>query len=130
MNYAPIPIHDHQGRAHYPTTITPEMQEAAREAERLRIEAAIEQRKKDQAERARQREQDELERGQAALTEYRERCRASWRASGGTDAEFEREWPRIKADHLRAQVADGKTPQERLVERAIEGYRRSGTYTL
>lgn len=51
---------------------------------------------------------DDLRREQGAkeIEEYRRVQRNLWITHGGTDAEFEENWPRIKADHLQQKARD------------------------
>ena len=46
------------------------------------------------------------EQGARELEQYRQTQRRLWARHGGTDAEFEENWPQIKADHLRQKARD------------------------
>lgn len=46
------------------------------------------------------------EQGARELEQYRQAQRRLWIRHGGTDAEFEENWPRLKADHLQRRAQD------------------------
>ena len=78
-----------------------------------------------EAEQAAARDRLDAERGQAELDGYRTEARASMRASGGSSADFDRLWPELKSDHLKARAlerlgAKGRRVQE-LYERMTGG---------
>jgi hypothetical protein len=114
--YLPQPIQGPDGRAIYPTTVTPQQQEAAREVEAARVRAAVERRQREDAERARQRAEAAREAGRQELAAHEEACRRAFLSSGGTESEFVRAWPSLRARYLEEKTLEGLTQRERAVE--------------
>lgn len=92
-----------------------------------RIAAAVAERARDVAEHKKQLEEARLERGRAELDAFEAKAKAAWKANGGSSSDFGTEWPRIKADYLRAKVAAHATGDP-LVAANIEKLRESGAY--
>ncbi len=99
-----------------PTTITREQLAAAGEAERERINRAVEARLAREDEQRAEQARLDAERGAAELDAYRDQARAAILGSGGTSADFERLWPELRSAHLKDTAESKLTSQQRLIE--------------
>ncbi len=112
-----------------PTTITREQLAAAGEAERERIDRAVEARLAREDEQRAEQARRDAERGQLELDSYRDQARAAILGSGGTSADFERLWPELRAEHLKETAESKLTSQQGLIEQTKAEMRASGRFT-
>jgi hypothetical protein len=112
-----------------PTTVTPESLAAAGEAERLRINRAVEAREEREAAARAEQARRDAERGQLELDHYRDQARAAILSSGGTSADFERLWPDLRAAYLKDTAEAKLTSQQGLIEQTKAEMRASGRFT-
>jgi hypothetical protein len=81
------------------------MRELAEQArERREAEAAEERRRKDERDAKLRRSEDEKAEGEERLARYSAWLR--WKASGGTEEEFDREWPGMRTEMLKRRTVD------------------------
>jgi hypothetical protein len=122
--------YDNQGRPIWPTTVTNEQLRAAERERNERIAKAVEKRKAD--EDAHRAEQARLahERGADELEAFRRQAHAAWLSSGGDEAGFAANWPRLRDEHLREAAMSRMGERERMVERAKRELRASGRYGM
>jgi hypothetical protein len=123
------PLRDIQGRAIYPTTITPEQAAEAQRQKSEKVFAAIEARKEREAAAAQARADAEHQAGVAELDQYESEAHAAWLASGGDAAGFAKNWPQLRDEHLRQRATERMGARERLVNDKVEklrAARRSG----
>ena len=102
---------------------TLEEAEQRRAAASATAQKLIDDRLAREAEQAAARDRLDAERGAAELDAYRTEARASMRASGGSSADFERLWPELRGDYLKARALQRMGARER---RAEEMYRKMG----
>jgi hypothetical protein len=108
------------------SVLTPADMERQRRVDSERAARMISDRKAKEAERERARIAAEREQGAAELDAYREQARAALLASGGTSADFEREWPTLKGEYLRRRATERMTAKERRVAEIKDRMRAAG----
>ncbi len=124
-----MPIYDNQGQPHFPTSVSVAELAAARQVAAARTQAAIDARKKDEAEAKADVARRQAEQGAAELESYRVEARAAFLSSGGDVDGFLRNWPTMRDEHLRGRAADRVTLQERTIAKTKEELRASGRYS-
>ena len=110
-----------------PSGDTPALVEADKEryrqATKARVDAAIAERQREDAELADQRERDRIERGRQALADYEGQAHQRHLHNGGTEADWPAVWRELKTKYLAERTGMSE------VERHEEILRASGQFT-
>jgi hypothetical protein len=125
-----LPIFDSQGRAHYPTRITPQQLEQEARARAERQQAAITARQQREADHQAAREKAERDQGAAELEAYREQALNAYLASGGTSADWLKNWDVLKGDYLRDRAKERMGARERKVAEMVQKMKASRRYPI
>jgi len=104
------------------STLDPVVENAVREREHARLEAAVARRQADVAARERAQAQRDLDEGKLALDSYHERSHAAFIVNGGTAADFQAAWPELKRRYL-VDRAEAGSPRELAIEKAMRELR-------
>lgn len=97
--------------------------ERYRQATKARVDAAIAERQREDAELADQRERDRIERGRQALADYEGQAHQRHLHNGGTEADWPAVWRELKTKYLAERTGMSE------VERHEEILRASGQFT-
>jgi hypothetical protein len=112
--------------SHEISVVTPADIERQRRVEQARAAKLIEDRKRREQERERARIDAEREAGREALEAYEAEVRASVLASGGSEADFSRLWPDLKARYLAEKAAERMTARKRRVAEIADRMKAAG----
>src|SRR4051812_34080761 len=105
-----MPTNDY---GHYDTVYTAEQAEADRKARSARIDAAIAERQREEADDAARHERERREAGTARLAAYRADCETRWLDNGGEAAAFARGWPDLRDKWLSDQLSQPERELQR-----------------
>lgn len=105
------------------TVVTEAELEARRMGDKARINRAIAERQREDAEHAEKLERDRIERGRAALADYEGRAHQRHLHAGGTEADWPAVWRELKTKYLAERAGTDE------VERHAAILKASGQFT-
>jgi len=104
------------------THTDPIADEASRQREHARLEAAVARRQADVIARERAQAQRDIDEGKAAIDGYYARASAAFTVNGGTSDDFQRAWPELKRRYL-VDRAEAGSPRESAIDQAMRELR-------
>ena len=110
----------------YGTAWTPADEERTRAARAGRVDAAVAERRRAEADATAENERRRREAGAERLDAYREQCAGRWADNGGSPADFAAAWPAIRDRWL----SDRLTERERVVAAEREVLGRTPLYQV